>query len=79
MKNWNSGIDRLIWKLLRSRVHEEGVQNVGVQILGVLLIAAVEGRLHVHSEYALLANVIVAGESGDISRYATLRRWHRAG
>jgi enoyl-CoA hydratase/carnithine racemase len=36
----------------------ENIANIRVP-----LIAAVEGRLHVHSEYALLANVIVAGES----------------
>src|SRR5438105_8388719 len=32
----------------------------------VLVIAAIEGRAHVHSEYALLANVIVAGEGATL-------------
>jgi enoyl-CoA hydratase/carnithine racemase len=40
----------------------------------VPVIAAIEGRAHVHSEYALLANVIVAGEG------ATFNDWpHFAG
>ena len=37
------------------------------------MIAAIEGRAHVHSEYALLANVIVAGEGAtfhDIPHFA---------
>src|ERR1700722_18487317 len=47
-----------------SQVHDEGVQMLeNIANIRVPLIAAVEGRLHVHSEYALLANVIVAGES----------------
>lgn len=33
----------------------------------VPVIAAVEGRLDVHSEYALLANVIVAGEGATFN------------
>jgi enoyl-CoA hydratase/carnithine racemase len=39
----------------------------------VPVIAAVEGRAYVHSEYALLANVIVAGESAafdDVPHFA---------
>lgn len=55
------------------------------------MIAAIEGRARVHSEYALLANVIVAGESatfGDLPHFAgcivpgdrILTAWsHRAG
>jgi enoyl-CoA hydratase/carnithine racemase len=51
--------DPEIW----SQVHDEGVQILeNLANVRVPLIAAVEGRLHVHSEYALLANVIVAGE-----------------
>ena len=37
------------------------------------MIAAIEGRAHVHSEYALLANVIVAGEAAtfhDLPHFA---------
>src|SRR5947208_14388946 len=48
-----------------SQVHDEGVQIVeNMANIRVPMIAATEGRAHVHSEYALLANVIVAGESG---------------
>jgi enoyl-CoA hydratase/carnithine racemase len=39
----------------------------------VPVIAAIEGRTHVHSEYALLANVIVAAESAifhDVPHFA---------
>jgi hypothetical protein len=39
----------------------------------VPVIAAIEGRAHVHSEYALLANVIVAGEGAtfhDVPHFA---------
>jgi enoyl-CoA hydratase/carnithine racemase len=46
-----------------SQVHDEGVQILeNIANIRVPVIAAVEGRAHVHSEYALLANVIVAGE-----------------
>jgi enoyl-CoA hydratase/carnithine racemase len=46
-----------------SQVHDEGVQIVeNIVNIRVPMIAAVEGRAHVHSEYALLANVIVAAE-----------------
>jgi enoyl-CoA hydratase/carnithine racemase len=57
-----------------SRVHDEGVQIVENLVnIRVPVIAAVEGRAHVHSEYALLANVIVAGEGatfGDLPHFA---------
>ena len=57
-----------------SRVHDEGVQIVeNLANIRVPVIAAVEGRAHVHSEYALLANVIVAGEGatfGDLPHFA---------
>ena len=36
----------------------ENIANIRVPV-----IAAIEGRAHVHSDYALLANVIVAAES----------------
>src|SRR6201997_115770 len=46
-----------------SQAHDEGVQILeNLLNIRVPVIAAVEGRLDVHSEYALLANVIVAGE-----------------
>src|SRR6266576_1469510 len=46
-----------------SQVHDEGVQIIeNIANIRVPVIAAVEGRAHVHSEYALLANVIVAAE-----------------
>src|SRR5438093_7785631 len=45
-----------------SQVHDEGVQILeNLLNIRVPVIAAVEGRLDVHSEYALIANVIVAG------------------
>src|SRR5260370_2820354 len=44
-----------------SQVHDEGVQILeNIANIRVPVIAAIEGRAHVHSEYALLANVIVA-------------------
>jgi enoyl-CoA hydratase/carnithine racemase len=47
-----------------SQIHDEGVQVLeNITNIRVPVIAAVEGRAHVHSEYALLANVIVAAES----------------
>jgi enoyl-CoA hydratase/carnithine racemase len=46
-----------------SQIHDEGVQILeNIANIRVPVIAAIEGRAHVHSEYALLANVIVAGE-----------------
>jgi enoyl-CoA hydratase/carnithine racemase len=46
-----------------SRVHDEGVQLLeNLANIRVPMIAAIEGQLHVHSEYALLTNVIVAAE-----------------
>src|SRR5436305_3212552 len=57
-----------------SQVHDEGVQIVeNLANIRVPMIAAIEGRAHVHSEYALLANVIVAGEGAtfhDIPHFA---------
>src|ERR1700758_1824980 len=46
-----------------SQIHDEGVQVLeNIAKIRVPVIAAIEGRAHVHSEYALLANVIVAAE-----------------
>src|SRR2546423_8287272 len=57
-----------------SQVHDEGVQVLeNIANIRVPVIAAIEGRAHVHSEYALLANVIVAGRSAtfhDIPHFA---------
>jgi enoyl-CoA hydratase/carnithine racemase len=57
-----------------SQVHDEGVQILeNIVNIRVPVIAAVEGRAHVHSEYALLANVIVAGEGAtfqDLPHFA---------
>src|ERR1700730_517151 len=57
-----------------SQTHDEGVQIVeNIVNIRVPVIAAVEGRAHVHSEYALLASVIVASESAtfhDVPHFA---------
>ena len=58
-----------------SQVHDEGVQILeNIANIRVPVIAAIEGRAHVHSEYALLANVIVAAESAsfhDVPHFAS--------
>lgn len=57
-----------------NQVHDEGVQLLeNIINIRVPVIAAVEGRAHVHSEYALLANVIVASEGAtfhDVPHFA---------
>src|SRR2546421_6515093 len=57
-----------------SQVHDEGVQLLeNLANIRVPVIAAVEGRAHVHSEYALLASVIVAAEGAtfhDVPHFA---------
>jgi enoyl-CoA hydratase/carnithine racemase len=46
-----------------SQVHNEGVQVLeNIANIRVPVIAAIEGRAHVHSDYALLASVIVAAD-----------------
>src|ERR1700755_40680 len=46
-----------------SQIHDEGTQVLeNIANLRVPVIAAIEGRAYIHSEYALLANVIVAAE-----------------
>jgi enoyl-CoA hydratase/carnithine racemase len=56
--------DPAVW----SQVHDEGVQIVeNLANIRVPVIAAVEGRAHIHSEYALLANVIVAAENATFT------------
>jgi len=55
-----------------SQVHDEGVQILeNLANIRVPVIAAIEGRAHVHSEYALLANVIVAGEGATFHDFPT--------
>jgi enoyl-CoA hydratase/carnithine racemase len=57
-----------------SQVHDEGVQLLeNITNIRVPVIAAVEGRAHVHSEYALLASVVVAAEGAtfhDVPHFA---------
>jgi enoyl-CoA hydratase/carnithine racemase len=56
--------DPEIW----SQVHDEGVQILeNLANIRVPVIAAIEGRANVHSEYALIANVIVAGEGATFN------------
>jgi enoyl-CoA hydratase/carnithine racemase len=51
-----------------SRVHDEGVQILeNLANIRVPMIAALEGRAYVHSEYALIANVIVAAEGASFN------------
>lgn len=51
-----------------SQVHDEGVQILeNLANIRVPVIAAVEGKAHVHSEYALMANVIVAGQGATFN------------
>jgi enoyl-CoA hydratase/carnithine racemase len=51
-----------------SKIHDEGVQLLeNLANIRVPVIAAVEGRAHLHSEYALLANIVVAGRSANFS------------
>jgi enoyl-CoA hydratase/carnithine racemase len=62
--------DPAVW----SQVHDEGAQILeNLANIRVPMLAAVEGRAHVHSEYALLADVIVAGEGAtfnDVPHFA---------
>jgi enoyl-CoA hydratase/carnithine racemase len=56
--------DANVW----SQVHDEGVQILeNIANIRVPVIAAIEGRAHIHSEYALMANVIVAGKGATFS------------
>src|SRR2546425_13377565 len=57
--------------LFRS-VHDEGLQIVeNIANIRVPMIAAIEGRAHVHSEYALVANVIVAARGRPSTIFRT--------
>ena len=54
-----------------SQIHDEGVQVLeNIANIRVPVIAAIEGRAHVHSEYALLASVIVAAEGATFQDVA---------
>src|SRR5580692_8814208 len=57
-----------------SQIHDEGVQVLeNIANIRVPVIAAIEGRAHIHSEYILLSNVIVAAEGAsfhDMGHYA---------
>lgn len=51
-----------------SKVHDEGTQILeNIANIRVPMIAAIEGRAHIHTEYALLANVIVAGRGATFN------------
>src|ERR1700677_590410 len=62
--------DPAVW----SQIHDEGSQILeNIANIRVPVIAAIEGRAHIHSEYALLANVIVAAEGAtfqDVGHFA---------
>src|ERR1700741_951208 len=71
--DWSSfgnAADPGVW----SQVHDEGVQALeNIANIRVPVIAAIEGRAHVHSDYALLASVIVAAEGAtfqDVGHFA---------
>jgi enoyl-CoA hydratase/carnithine racemase len=57
-----------------SKVHDEGTQILeNIANIRVPVIWALEGKAHVHAEYGLLANVIVAGEGAtfdDLPHFA---------
>jgi len=54
-----------------SQVHDEGAQVLeNIANIRVPVIAAIEGRAHVHSDYALLASVIVAAETATFQDVA---------
>jgi enoyl-CoA hydratase/carnithine racemase len=51
-----------------SKVHDEGTQILeNIANIRVPMIFALEGRAHVHAEYGLLANLIVAGEGASFN------------
>jgi enoyl-CoA hydratase/carnithine racemase len=62
--------DPAVW----SQVHDEGVQVLeNIANIRVPVIAAIEGRAYVHSDYVLLANVIVAADGAtfqDVAHFA---------
>ncbi len=51
-----------------SKVHDEGTQMLeNIANIRVPMIWALEGKAHVHAEYGLLANIIVAGEDATFN------------
>src|SRR5260370_14895122 len=68
--DWSSfgnAADPGVW----SQVHDEGVQVLeNIANIRVPVIAAIEGRAHVHSDYALLASVIVAADGATFQDVA---------
>src|SRR5246500_955856 len=69
-KSFGDVSDPGVW----SRIHDEGSQVLeNIANIRVPVIAAIEGRAYIHSDYALLANVIVAAEGAtfqDVGHYA---------
>jgi enoyl-CoA hydratase/carnithine racemase len=62
--SFGSVADPDVW----SQVHDEGAQILeNLANIRVPVIAAIEGRAYVRSEYALLANVIVAAEGASFN------------
>jgi enoyl-CoA hydratase/carnithine racemase len=65
--SWGNPGDPGIW----SQIHDEGVQALeNITNIRVPVIAAVEGRAHIHSDYVLLANVVVAAEGATFQDVA---------
>ncbi|MGC1294713.1 MAG: enoyl-CoA hydratase/isomerase family protein [Alloacidobacterium sp.] len=68
--SWGNPGDPGVW----SQIHDEGVQVLeNIANIRVPVIAAVEGRAHIHTDYLLLANVIVAAEGAtfqDVAHFA---------
>ena len=68
--SWSNPADPGVW----SQIHDEGVQALeNLANIRVPIIAAIEGRAHVHSDYALLADMIVAAEGAtfqDVAHFA---------
>lgn len=68
--SWANPGDPGVW----SQIHDEGVQALeNIANIRVPVIAAIEGRAHIHSDYALLADLIVAAEGAtfqDVGHFA---------
>jgi hypothetical protein len=64
---------RTVW----AQIHADGTQMLeNIANIRAPLICAVEGKAWIHSEYCLLANVIVAGEGASFNDFAALQRRH---
>src|SRR6202049_2212326 len=67
--DWNSFgdvSDPGVW----SQIHDEGTQVLeNIANIRVPVIAAIEGRAHIHSDYALLSNVILARAGGALQDF----------